>query len=87
MLAVKWGEDAYFGRQKEMRRTIDPSLGLHLLARRGSFRFQLGYAKEQTEEILSNLDDLVRNTTKTAPMRTKDLLKSYDESSAHKRGR
>lgn len=56
-----------------MRRTIDPSLGLHDLATRGSFRFQLGYAKEQTEDILSNLDDLVRNTIKNAPMRTDDF--------------
>ena len=64
-------------------RRIDPSLdlGLHDLARRGSFRFQLRYAKEQTEDILSNLDDLVSNTRKNAPMRTK--VESYDEPSTH----
>jgi hypothetical protein len=60
-------------------RTIDPSLdlGLHELANsgeeRGSFRFQLKYAKAQTEDILSNLDDLIESTRKAAPMRTKDF--------------
>ncbi len=59
--------------------TIDPSLdlGLHELAssreERGSFRFQLKYAKAQTEDILSNLDDLVKNTIENAPTRTKDF--------------
>src|SRR5438552_10015057 len=55
--------------------TINPSLGLHVLANsgRGSFRFQLKYAKQQTEDILSNLDDLVKNTIENAPMRTKDF--------------
>lgn len=60
-------------------RKIDPShhLGLHELANpgegRGSFRFQLAFAKEQTEDILGNLDNLVEDTIRKAPMRTKDF--------------
>jgi hypothetical protein len=60
-------------------RTIDPrqNLGLHELANSGgerdSFRFQLAAAKEQTENILSNLDNLVENTRDKAPSRTKDF--------------
>src|SRR5713101_7503536 len=64
-------------------RTIDPSLdlGLHELANSGegrarpdgSFRFQLKFAKEQTEDILLNLDNLVKNTIDKAPVRTKDF--------------
>jgi hypothetical protein len=55
--------------------TIKPSLqlGLHKLANSGQFRFQLTYAKEQAEDILSNLNDLVKNTKNAAPMRTKDF--------------
>jgi len=60
-------------------RKINPKLhlGLHELANAGegrdSFRFQLAFAKEQTEDILSNLDNLVKNTTDKAPARTKDF--------------
>jgi hypothetical protein len=64
-------------------RKIDPNLhlGLHELANcgeglarpAGSFRFQLKFAKEQTEDILLNLDSLVENTRRKAPMRTKDF--------------
>jgi hypothetical protein len=55
--------------------TINPSLdlGLHKLANSGQFRFQLKYAKEQADDILSNLNDLVENTRKAAPMRRKDF--------------
>jgi hypothetical protein len=55
--------------------TINPSLnlGLHKLANSGQFRFQLTYAKEQAEDILSNLNDLVENTKKAAPMKRKDF--------------
>jgi hypothetical protein len=64
-------------------RKIDPNLhlGLHELANSGeersrpdgSFRFQLKFAKEQTEDILWNLDNLAKNTTDKAPARTKDF--------------
>jgi len=60
-------------------RKIGPSrgLGLHELANSGegrdSFSFQLAFAKEQTEDILRNLDNLVENTKCKAPMRTKDF--------------
>lgn len=56
-------------------RTIDPSLnlGLHELSKpgegRGSFSFQLKYAKQQIEDILSNLGNLVENTRSMAPLR------------------
>jgi hypothetical protein len=56
-------------------RTIDPSLnlGLHELAnsRKGRvpFRFQLEFAKQQTENILKNLDNLVIKTIEKAPKR------------------
>jgi hypothetical protein len=68
------------GSQTEMPsevRKIDPSLrlGLHELANsvegRGSFSFQLAFAKQQTEDILRNLDSLVKNTTDNAPDRKK----------------
>jgi hypothetical protein len=56
---------------------IDPKLGLHELAnsRMGGdlFNFQLSRAEEQTEYILSNLDNLVKNTITKAPKRTKDF--------------
>lgn len=58
-------------------RTIDPSLdlGLHELANsaegRNSFRFQLAFAKKQTKDILSNLDNLAKNTNNKAPFRAK----------------
>jgi hypothetical protein len=55
-------------------RKIDPNLGLHELANssegRGSFSFQLQFAKQQIEDILDNFNDLVRNTVDTAPVRT-----------------
>ena len=64
-------------------RKIDPNhrLGLHELAKSGegcsrpdgSFRFQLKFAKEQTEDILLNLDNLVKNTIDKAPVRSKDF--------------
>ncbi len=60
-------------------RKIDPNLrlGLHELANsrkgRDSFRFQLAFAKEQTKDILSNLDNLVKNTINKAPERNKDF--------------
>ena len=55
-------------------RKIDPNLnlGLHELANsgeeHGSFSFQLQFAKQQIEDILSNFDDLVRNTVEKAPV-------------------
>jgi hypothetical protein len=58
---------------------IDPklNLGLHELANRGegrdSYSFQLAFAKEQAEDILKNLENLVDNTNSKAPMRTKDF--------------
>jgi hypothetical protein len=54
-------------------RKIDPSLnlGLHELANSGSYSFQLAFAKEQAEDILTNLKRLVDNTLEKAPMRTK----------------
>lgn len=60
-------------------RKIDPSLslGLHELAAtgegRGSFRFQLQFAKQQIEDILWNLDSLVKNTIDKAPVRSKNF--------------
>ena len=64
-------------------RKIGPSrgLGLHELANSGegrarpdgSFRFQLKFAKEQTEDILLKLDNLVKNTIHKAPERKKDF--------------
>jgi hypothetical protein len=64
-------------------RKIHPNLhlGLHELANSGegrgrpdgSFRFQLKFAKEQTEDILLNLGNLVKNTIDEAPVRTKDF--------------
>lgn len=58
-------------------RKVDPNLGLHELASSGggldSFRFQLEFAKQQIEDILLNLDDLVRNTIDKAPVRKKDF--------------
>jgi len=64
-------------------RKIDPNLhlGLHELANSGEgrarpdglFRFQLKFAKEQTEDILSNLDNLIKNTIDKAPERNKDF--------------
>ncbi|MDZ4801716.1 MAG: hypothetical protein SGI92_26465 [Bryobacteraceae bacterium] len=60
-------------------RKIDPNLnlGLHELASsgegRGSFSFQLQFAKQQIEDILLNLDSLVKNTLDKAPVRTKDF--------------
>src|SRR4051812_41220480 len=60
-------------------RRIDPilNLGLHELANseegRGSFRFQLQFAKQQIEDILLNLESLVRNTIDKAPVRTRDF--------------
>lgn len=60
-------------------RKIDPNLhlGLHELAstgeKRDSFRFQLAFAKEQTEDILRNLENLIENTRCKAPVRTKDF--------------
>jgi hypothetical protein len=55
-------------------RKIDHNLGLHELAN----SFQLRSAKHQAEEILSNLDNLVKNTSKKAPMRSKDFFGSRD---------
>lgn len=54
---------------------IDPNLnlGLHELGYRGSFRFQLRFAKRQTEDILLNLDKLVEHTIDKCPVRTKDF--------------
>jgi hypothetical protein len=58
-------------------RKIDTGLrmGLHELAKsrdgRGSFNFQLEFAHQQIEDILRNLDDLVKNTTDNAPDRKK----------------
>jgi hypothetical protein len=60
-------------------RTIVPGrgLGLHELTNAStqcdSFRFQLAFAKEQTENILSNLDELVENTKNKAPLRAYDF--------------
>jgi hypothetical protein len=57
-------------------RKIDPSLqlGLHELANpRGSFRFQLEFAKEQSEDILLNLENLIKNTIDKAPIRAGDF--------------
>jgi hypothetical protein len=65
-------------RKREVRK-IDPDLhlGLHELSNpgegRGSFSFQLAFAKEQAEDILRNLDNFVKNTKCRAPMRTKDF--------------
>jgi hypothetical protein len=53
-------------------RKIDPGLdlGLHELGNAGEgFSFQLSFAKEQTEDILGNLHNLVKNTINKAPMR------------------
>ena len=58
-------------------RKIDPNLnmGMHELAntRDGpdSFSFQLTYSKDQIEDSLANLDNLVKNTILKAPIRTK----------------
>jgi hypothetical protein len=58
----------------ELRR-IDPSResGLHELGNPGnepnSFTFQLKYARKQTEDILLNLESLVKNTIDKAPVR------------------
>jgi hypothetical protein len=60
-------------------RKIDRSrgMGLHELGNAGTdrdaFRFQLKYAKEQIEDILWSLDDLVKNTIDKAPERKKDF--------------
>jgi hypothetical protein len=63
---------------RNARTTIHPNMGLHELANSGewacdTFRFQLKFAKEQTEAIRWNLDNLVKNTIENAPMRTKDF--------------
>jgi hypothetical protein len=50
-------------------RKIAPNLGLHELGNSRDFCFQLRFAKEQTEDILLNLDNLVKNTIDKAPMR------------------
>jgi hypothetical protein len=50
-------------------RKIDPSGGLHELAN----TFQLKFARQQAEQILANLDNLVENTNNKAPIRTKDF--------------
>jgi hypothetical protein len=56
-------------------RTIDrrPNMGLHEHGNpekeHDSFGFQLAFAKQQTEDILKNLDNLVKNTIEKAPMR------------------
>ena len=60
-------------------RKIDPglNLGLHELSKprdgRGRFSFQLEFAEDQIEDILSNLGNLVQNTRAKAPMRRKDF--------------
>jgi len=61
-------------KMQEKVRKIDPSLGLglHELANsgvEGSLGFQLRFAKQQIEYILRNLDNLVDNTIRKAPMR------------------
>jgi hypothetical protein len=61
-------------------RKIDPK-GLHELAnsgpRRGSFSFQLAFAKQQAEDILRNLDKLVENTIDKAPDRKKGFCLDF----------
>src|SRR5580698_6482419 len=52
---------------RELRK-IAPNLGLHELGNSRDFCFQLQFAKEQTEDILFNLDNLVKNTVDKAPM-------------------
>jgi hypothetical protein len=60
-------------------RKIDPilKLGLQEISKpgegRGSFSFQLQYAKQQIEDILLNLDELVENTIDKAPHRKTDF--------------
>ncbi len=53
---------------------IDPklNLGLHELGNpreKGSFKFQLGNAKQQIKDILENFDSLIENTRTKAPVR------------------
>jgi len=68
-------------RQTKMQRKvskIDPklNLGLHELAKsevEGSLRFQLRYAEQQIKDILKNLDNLVDNTIRKAPVRGGDF--------------
>jgi hypothetical protein len=55
--------------------------GLHELSNsgpgRGSFSFQLAFAKQQTEDILWNLDSLVKNTIDKAPERKKGFCLDF----------
>lgn len=75
-------------------RKIDPNLhlGLQELANsgegRGSFRFQLAFAMEQAEDILGNLDSLVKNTIDKAPIRKGEfpLDRTTAPESKHKAG-